>query len=567
MSKNELTNENIWEKNYPEAISWHAEMPICAAHKLLEETVSAFPKRSAFDFLGKKTNWKQIGNMVNKMAKGLQDIGVSKGTKVGLFLPNCPYFLIAFYAIAKTGATVVLFNPLYAEAELNHQIEDSETDIMVTLDLKKLFHKTEKMLQSTRLKKVIVCSFSDILPSTKSYFFRFFKKNDLAIIPDNDAFVPFSKLIQNKGDVQYVDINPKEDVLLLQYTGGTTGVPKGAMLTHYNIVSNAESAVLWFGVKKEGGTIPFGEGKMVGVIPFFHVFALTAVMNFSVRTGFEIIALPQFDIQETLALIDKHKPHIFPAVPAIYNAINHYKARSKYDLSSLKYCISGGAALPEDVKKNFEKNTGCIVVEGYGLSETSPVVCVNPIFGENKAGSIGLPFPGTIVEIIDQYDKRTPKRQGETGELCVRGPQVMKGYWNKEEETDHVLNGDRFHTGDIAYMDEDGYVFIVDRIKDIIITGGYNVYPRHIEEAIFLHPAVEECVVAGLPYKGRGEIVKAWIKLKDGETLTRSELKDFLKDKLSDIERPKQIEFRENPLPRTMVGKLSRKDLLEEESV
>jgi long-chain acyl-CoA synthetase len=331
------------------------------------------------------------------------------------------------------------------------------------------------------------------------------------------------------------------------------------MLTHQNVVANTEQCCLWLtGVNK-------GQDKMLGVLPFFHVFAMTTVMNFSVRNGLEIVALPRFELEATLKLIHKKKPQYFPAVPAIYNAVNNYKKLSNYNLRSLRSCISGGAPLPVEVKKNFEKNTGCIVIEGYGLTESSPVVSANPCQGVNKAGSIGLPFPNTVVEIINPDDKKTPMPLGERGELCVRGPQVMKGYWNKEAETKDILKDGMLYTGDVAIMDNDGYIFIVDRLKDMIITNGYNVYPRNVEEAIYQHDSVEECIVAGLPDQSRGEIVKAWIKLKSGEKLDAETLKTFLSSRISPMEMPRQIEFRDKPLPKTMIGKLSRKDILAEE--
>ena len=360
-------------------------------------------------------------------------------------------------------------------------------------------------------------------------------------------------------DFQVVDIDPVEDVALLQYTGGTTGVPKGAMLTHGNIVANVQQCALWFADLKPG------EQRMLGVLPFFHVFAMTAIMNLSVWAGLEIIAMPRFDLEDTLKAIDKKKPHIFPAVPAIYSAINNSPKTKKYDLSSILYCISGGAPLPVEVKANFETMTGCVVVEGYGLTESSPVACVNPLKGENVSGSIGLPMPQTVIEIVDAEDKETLMPIGERGELCIRGPQVMKGYHGREEATAECLRDGRLYTGDVAIMDEKGYVFIVDRLKDMIITNGYNVYPRNVEEAIYQHPSVEECIVAGLPDKSRGEIVKAWIKLKDGRELIAEDLKVFLKDKLSPMEIPKRYEFRDEELPKTMIGKLSRKDVVEGE--
>ena len=292
---------------------------------------------------------------------------------------------------------------------------------------------------------------------------------------------------------------------------------------------------------------------------------MTAVLNLSVKNGFEIIATPRFELKDTLELIDKHKPQFFVAVPAIYTAINNYSKLENYDLSSLSYCISGGAPLPVEVKKKFEKTTGCYMVEGYGLTESSPVVCINPPGGKNPAASIGLPLPGTLIKIVDKDDGTTELGLNEPGELCVKGPQVMKGYWNKPEETDKVLKDGWLHTGDVAEVDEEGFVYIVDRIKDLIITNGYNVYPRHVEEAIYAHDAIDECIVAGIPDDKRGEIVKAWIRLKDGQSLSKEELNKFLEDHLSKIERPRQIEFRDEPLPKTMIGKLSRKDIVEEE--
>ncbi|CAG0908491.1 unnamed protein product [Cyprideis torosa] len=366
-------------------------------------------------------------------------------------------------------------------------------------------------------------------------------------------------MIDNDGTYDPVEINPKEDVALFQYTGGTTGAPKGAMLTHSNIVANTEQAGMWLGCND-------AQDKMLGVLPFFHVFAMTAVMNIAVRNAMEILALPRFELEATLKLIHHKKPTIFPAVPAIINGINNNKKLKKYDLSSIKYCISGGAPLPVEVKAKFEEKTGCVAVEGYGLTESSPVLCCNPRLGENKAGSIGLPLPQTIIEIIDPETGK-PVPMGERGELCARGPQVMKGYWKRPEDNEKTLQdgGTRLHTGDIAIMDEEGYFFIVDRIKDMIITNGYNVYPRNVEEAIYQHPSVEEVIVAGLPDSQRGEIVKAWIKCKEGRDVTAEDLKVFLTDKISPMEIPKRIEFREAPLPKTMIGKLSRKDVVEQE--
>lgn len=529
-------------------------------YDLLDKAAEQFPKHSAFDFLGKKFTWKDISDAANAFAKGLQDAEVKKGSKIGLMLPNSPNFLVAYYGALKAGMTVVNFNPLYAEEELEFQIEDSETDIMVTFDLHATYDKAHAMLDRTRLQHIIVCRFVDILPFPKNLLFPVVKSREIVTWDRADnRNVDFDDILANDGSYESVEVNVENDIALLQYTGGTTGVPKGAMLTHANLSANTEQCLIAF----DG--VEHGTEKMLGVIPFFHVFAMTVVMNLAVRIGAEIIATPRFDLDDTLRLIHKKKPTCFPAVPAIYNAIANSPDREKYNLKSLKRCISGGAPLPVDVKKTFEAETGCVLVEGYGLTETSPVASVNPLNGVNKKGSIGMPLVETTIKLVNPDDQREVKK-GDKGEVCINGPQVMKGYWKREDATKETFyDGGYLRTGDIAYEDEDGYFFIVDRIKDLIITNGYNVYPRHVEEAIYDHEAVEECIVGGLPDNQRGEIVKAWIKCKDGIQLSEDDLRAFLDNKISKIEMPKYIEFREEPLPKTMIGKLSRKDIVAEE--
>jgi len=548
-----------WERAYPPEVDWHAPIPVEPLHRLFDDSAAAHADRPCLDFLGKRMTYREVAAQVDRAAKGFQAMGIGKGTRVGLFLPNTPYYVIAFFAVLKAGGTVVNFNPLYAEREILHQIADSGVETMVTLDLAVLHGKLLPMLAQTGLKRIVVCKMADILPFPKNWLFPIAKRKELATIPDDGRHVPFRTLLANDGKPAPVAIDPRADVAVLQYTGGTTGVPKGAMLTHANLYANAVQCTAWF-----VGARP-GEERMLGVLPFFHVFAMTVVMNLSIKFGAEIVMLPRFDLDQVMQTIHEKKPTLFPAVPTIYTAINHHKDLAKYDLSSIRFCLSGGAPLPVEVKEAFERNTGCVLVEGYGLSESSPVATGNPLRGVNKPGSIGLPLPGTVIEIVSLEEPRRVLPVGEKGEVCIRGPQVMKGYWNKPHETALTLVDGRLHTGDVGTMDEDGYVFIVDRIKDMILCSGFNVYPRNVEEAIYLHPAVAECVVAGVPDEYRGQTVKAYVKVADGQELTKDELCAFLKDKLSPIEMPKVVEFRDS-LPKTMIGKLSRKALLDEEA-
>lgn len=558
-----MKEKHLWEIKYPDGIDWHTSIDARRVGCILENAANRFGPRPAIDFLGKKYSYNELKSLVRRAAKGLQEMGVGKGKKVGLFLPNTPYSIIFYYAVLKTGGTVVNYNPLYAERELKHQIEDSETDVIITMDLKLLYDKAVMMLAQTRVSTLVICPMADILPFPKNVLFSLLKAKDIAKIPADGQHVLFSQLVANDGTTAYVDIDPGTDIAVLQYTGGTTGVPKGAMLSHANVYANAQQTALWL-----APVVRPGEENMLAILPFFHVFAMTAVMNLSIWHGLQMILLPKFDLLQTLKTIHKKKPHYFPAVPAIYNAINVSPATKKYNLSSIKFCLSGGAPLPVDVKSAFEKKTGCIVGEGYGLTETSPVLTCNPVDGSDiRSGSIGLPLPGTIIEIISREDGSTVLPAGEKGEICARGPQVMPGYYKKPEDTAKVIRNGRLHTGDVGYMDPDGYIYIVDRIKDLILVRGYNVYPRNIEEAIYLHPDVEECIVAGVPDAERGETVWAWVKPVAGRTLEEQKLHRFLEDKLSPIELPRKFIIRDQALPKTAVGKLSRKDLLEQEGI
>ena len=556
------SEDYTWLAHYPDGIPWDQNFTATPVYSMLDETVAKYPDQSCSDFLGKKTTYREIGNLVNRAAEGLQKIGVKKGTTVGLFLPNSPTYIIYYNAILKAGGTVVNYNPLYTVEELEYQVKDSGTEIMITLDLKALFEKVEALIEGGSLEHGVVCSFSSLLPGLKSFLFKLLKGKEIAKVSASPIIAKLTfeeRLLANGGNPEIPPIDPDNDLAVLQYTGGTTGTPKGAMLTHANLTINVQQALAW------SNNLYEAQEKVMGLLPFFHVFAMTAVLNVGVKLGAEIVMLPRFELNQALKLIDQHKPTFMPAVPTIFNAMMNHPKIEKFDLSSLKLCLSGGAPLPLEVKRGFESMTGCKVVEAYGLSETSPAATINPLNGLVKEGSIGQPIPATIISLRDLDDPTKQVPQGEKGEICIKGPQVMKGYWNKPVETENTFLGDYLRTGDVGIMDEQGFTFIVDRIKDMIICSGYNVYPRRVEEAIYEFPPVEEVTVIGVKDEYRGEAPKAFIKLKDGRTATAEELLAFLEDKISKIEMPEHIEFRDE-LPKTMIGKLSKKELKEEEA-
>ena len=556
-----------WAKSYPVDIDWHADVPQSTMVEMFDESVKKHTNRTALHFMGKTMSYKELGEKVDSFAKSLQDQGVGKGSKIGLCLPNTPFYVIAYYGAMKAGATVVNFNPLYADHELKHQINDSECDMMVTVNVKQVQPKVEKMLGQTHLKKIISCDLADALPGVKGFAYRtlnaakgLFGKSDTVKVKQDGSHLSFAKMIAKKGKPKPVDIT-KDDIAVLQYTGGTTGVPKGAALSHGNLSANLNQANLWF----TGGKATPKQEKMLAVLPFFHVFSMTVQMNMSLQMGAELVMLPKFDLKETLKTIDMEKPTMFAGVPTLYKAIIDCKDVKKYDLSSLKICLSGGAALNENVMKGFKNLTGVELVEGYGLSETSPIAIANPVNGKKKINSIGMPLPQTEIKItnLEFPDQSQPIKM--EGEICLRGPQVMKGYYNKPAETDNVMDKEGFfHTGDVGYVDEDGYVFIVDRIKDMINASGLKVFPRKVEEAIMSHPKVSESIVIGVADEYRGETVKAFVVLKEGEKLEQKELLDYLKGHLAPYEMPKLMEYR-NDLPKTMIGKPDKKALVAQE--
>lgn len=540
-----------WILHYPAGLEWDAEILPKPLTALLLDAEKRFPGHVAVDFLGKTYTYEEIAISARAVAAGLQQLGIGKGSKVGLFLPNSPHFIISYYAILLAGGTVVNFNPLYPVRDVKAQIEDARVEVMITFALTSLLGK----LQGCHVRTLITADFADALPFPKNVLFPLVKRKEILPVPSGEGHIAFRTLLEyDPATLCPVEIEPEDDIAVLQYTGGTTGQPKGAMLTHANLYANTIQCGMWCTVLDDGAE------RILGALPCFHVFAMTAVMNLGIHKGMRIILHPQFDLKTVLKDISKKRPTIMPGVPTIFNAINNYPKLGAYNLTSLKMCISGGAGLPKEVKERFEEMTGCKLVEGYGLSESSPVATVNPLFGVNKPGSIGMPLPGTLVEVVSTGFFHRALPVGKIGEICIRGPQVMKGYWNRPNETDAVLKDGRLHTGDIGYMDADGYFFIIDRLKEMIISGGYNIYPRNIEEVIYMHEAVREAAVIGVADAHWGQRVKAFVVVKEGHILTEDALTTFLRDKLPRFALPSEIEFRDT-LPKTMIGKIAKKEL------
>ncbi len=547
-----------WLRVYPPEVDWHAKFAPERPDHIFDDAVVRHPDKPCIRFLGSVLSFADIGRRVDRTAQALQSLGVGKGVKVGLLLPNTPTYVVFYYGILKAGGTVVNFNPLYSLDEIKHQIHDSGTELMVTLDLALMFEKVEALIEQGVLQRAIVAEFASLLPTARSFLFRLFKRKqrrDPRRSPQREKIVLESEL-DTGGEFVPPSIDAANDVAVLQYTGGTTGTPKAAMLTHANLAINVRQVEAWRAqLKSEGDDV-------LGVLPLFHVFAMTTVMNYAIARGSTMTLLPRFELEQTLAHIHKYRPSIFTGVPTLFNAMMRHPEIGAYDLSCLEFCISGGAALPIEIKRGFEKISGCRLVEGYGLSETSPVATCNPI-NATREGTIGLPLPGTRLAIRSLDDPTVDMPIGEKGEVCIAGPQVMKGYWNKPEETANAMVGDYFRTGDVGVMDENGRISIVDRIKDMINCSGYKVYPRRIEEALYEHPAVAEVTVIGVPDDYRGEAPKAFVRLRDGMHALEQELMDHIAPKLSKIEMPVAIELRDE-LPKTMVGKLSKKELRQE---
>ncbi len=557
-----IAPEEAWRNAYRHPGPWDMRFPPLSLVDLFEESARRCGDRPLIDFMGRHYSYAETLDGANRVACGLRKLGYGAGDRIGLFLPNVPHYVAAYYGILKLGATVVNFSPLYTVEELAHQVEDSGTRVLFTLSASALLPTALKVLDGSRLERLVVGSVAGALPTAKSLFYRLFRGSEVAKRPDDPRIISFSKLIANDGECRTPEIDPETGLALIQYTGGTTGTPKGAMLTHQNLSANARQ------VARLDPQLSTAVDRVLGVLPMFHVFANTCVLNRTVATGGEIVMLPRFNAAQTLAAIERTKATALPGVPTMFQALLDNPKLGGTDFSSLRVCISGGAPLAAELKTKFEKATGATLIEGYGLSESSGVVSSNPYEAEGKSGTIGQPIAGTRVTLVDKADPHRPAPEGEPGEIVVSGPQIMKGYWNRPDADEAVFVTDGegcrwLRTGDVGTIDEDGFIRIVDRLKDMIAVGGFKVFPSQIEAVLYRNSAVKEALVIGLPDSYHGEMPRAYVTLEDGEKLTGEELREWLNPQLGKHERVDQVVIRKS-LPKTMIGKLSRKDLIAE---
>lgn len=549
-----------WIASYPDGIDWQAPIDTRPVHEQVLAACARNPSAVALDFLGGTTSFGDLAKKITAFAGALQrQFGVKKGTRVAIMLPNTPFYPIAYYGVLRAGGIVVNCNPLYTVHELSHITSNAGADVMITLDLQQIYDKAEQLLKAGQIKSIIVCHFPDALPLVKKILFSVAKRKDLAKLgnsPHAASITHFNDMIARHETPDAVVIDAANDIAVQQYTGGTTGIPKGALLTHANISANMSQINLW------GDGLFLPRSCVVAVLPFFHIFAMTVCMNVPLSNGTRVVMLPRFELKALLNLLARTKANVLPAVPTLLNAIARAEHVTSEHLASLEVCISGGAALPDEVRHAFSKKSKALLAEGYGLTEASPVVCCAALRKPSKPLSIGMPLPGTDIRFVG-VDSGQPVGIGEDGELQVKGPQVMAGYYGNADASKEAFMDGWLRTGDVGHIDEDGYVFLVDRIKDLIICSGFNVYPRTIEEALMTHDAVEETNVIGVPDEYRGEAPVAYVKLKAGHQATSDELKKYLTERLNKIEMPKEIIFKD-ALPKTLIGKLSKKELRED---
>ena len=570
-------SERPWLASYPEGVP-HSLVPYPnrSLYQILQRSAASYPNAPATAFFGKRLSYAELLRQVDRFAAVLVSLGVKKGDRVALVLPNCPQYVVAAYGAARIGAVFVGTNPLYTEREMEHQLADCGAEVCIVLD--SLYPKVAAVRSSTPLRTVVVTKVTDAMPFPLSViapieFRREARKEGHPWPPvPRDADVLWWRPLTARSlpDVDAADIDPEEDLASLVYTGGTTGPAKGAMLTHANLVHNAMQSASWF-----PGLEDAAEGMMC-VLPFFHSYGLTVCMSLGILKAGKLILMPRFDLPRVLKAVEKERASLFPGVPRLYIAINESPETPKHNLHSIKACLSGAAPLPGAVAEKFERITGGNLVEGFGMTEAAPVTHANPVIGRRKVGSIGMPIPDTDCRIVDLADWTREAPPGESGEMIIAGPQVMKGYWNRPEETATTLRRDEdgrtwLLSGDIATRDEDGYFTIVDRKKDMILVSGFNVYPTEIEDVLYRHPKIKRVCVLGVPDARTGEAVKAFVVVADGEvpgeTITAEDIVAFARDPqngLTGYRVPKLIEFRES-LPETLVGKVLRRVLLDEE--
>lgn len=553
-----MTDESAWKTAYRHPTRWDSDFPPLSMNDLFDDATAGFAARTAIDFMGRRYSYAEIADGARRVATGLARLGYGAGDRIGLFLPNVPHYVAAYYGALRLGATVVNFSPLYTRDELVHQVQDSGTRVLFTLSATALLPTALAVLEASAVERLVIGSVAGALPPGKSLLYRWFKGRETTPRPADARAIAFSALIDNPGDAPAAAVDPARDVALIQYTGGTTGTPKGAMLTHANLAANARqvSAI---------DPHPHAADRIVGVLPLFHVFANTCVLNRTILSGGEIVMLPRFDAAQTLAAIARTKATSLPGVPTMYQALLDHPAVAKTDFASLRVCISGGAPLAAELKSRWEATTGATLVEGYGLSESAGVLTANPYEAAQKPGTIGQPLPATRLRLVDKEDPQRDAPAGAPGEIVAAGPQVMAGYWNRPDgDADAFVTDDGgtrwLRTGDVGVIDADGFVTIVDRLKDMISVGGFKVFPSQIEAILYHHPAVREALVIGVPDAYAGERPRAYVALSPDAQADADALRDWLNPQLGKHERVDAVVVRD-ALPKTMIGKLSRKEL------
>jgi long-chain acyl-CoA synthetase len=551
--------EKPWFKFWPEDVPRHIEYPSVPLSEILRKTAEKNPNQTAIIYFDRGITYRELDQASDRFAAALAALEVKKGDKVAIFLPNIPQFIISYYGTLRLGAIETAISPLYKEREVEHQLNDSEAETIVILDA--LYPILENVVARTKVKRIIFTGLKDFMPTGIALLGSLLRKIPSYRVEPKPGTYSFKELLREHDEKPpKVDIDLQEDLAALQYTGGTTGISKGAMLTHMNLVSNAVMCAEWLKGKQ-------AEEKFLTVLPLFHIYGMTTGMNAPIYLAGKMVLLPRFDAAVTLEAIEKNKVTVFCGAPTMYAMLLAHPKVNNFDLSSVHFCLSGSSPLPPEVQKKWMETTGGVLIEGYGLTECSPVTHSNPLdrsMKTVKVGSIGFPYPDTDAKIMDVETGENELEPGQEGELVVKGPQVMKGYWKMPEESAAVLRDGWLYTGDIGKMDEDGYFYITDRKKDLIKYKGYSVYPREIEDVIYEHPAVKLCAVIGKPDAVAGEIPKAFVVLKQGKTATADEIKEFANGKMAPYKAVREVEFR-TELPMTLVGKVLRRVLQEEE--